>query len=180
MNSFYGGKVGPQGDCVKNILEVLTSDCGARNDSNTKKYIIENYNDIPEGAVKILIYSLELPTGEIFYYYLSQSINNISTISADNNNGKLNFTFENGNILKIDYPFISYIGLGTGNQSDKIIVKIKQGTIETSYEIGRPTLEIPEGTPVINYFVRIDSKTNVEDAEQYKDNDGEIIFIMAD
>lgn len=176
MNSFYGGKVGPQGDCVKNILEVLASDCGARNDSNTKKYILENYNDdIPKGAVKILIYSLELPTGEIFYYYLSHSINNISTISADNNNGKLNFTFENGKILKIDYPFISYIGLGTGNQSDKIIVRIKQGTIETSYEIGKPT--IPEGTPVINYFVRIDSKTNVEDAGQYKDNNGEIIFI---
>lgn len=178
MNSFYGGKVGPQGDCVKNILEVLPSDCGSRNDSNTKKYIIENYDDIPEGAVKILIYSLKLPTGEIFYYYLSQSITNISTISADSNNGKLNFTFENGNILKIDYPFISYIGLGTGNQSDKIIVKIKQGTNETSYEIGRPTLKIPEGTPVINYFVRIDSKTNVEDAGNYKDSDGEIIFIM--
>lgn len=177
MNSFYGGKVGPQGDCVKNILEVLTSDCGARNDSNTKKYIIENYNDIPEGAVKILIYSLELPTGEIFYYYLSQSINNISTISADNNNGKLNFTFENGNILKIDYPFISYIGLGTDNQSNKIIVKIKQGTIETSYEIGKPTLEIQAGAIVNNSFVCIDSKTNVEDAEKYKDN-GEIIFIM--
>ena len=43
MNSFYGGKVGPQGDCVKNILEVLASDCGARNDSNTKKYILENF-----------------------------------------------------------------------------------------------------------------------------------------
>lgn len=177
MNSFYGGKVGPQGDCVKNILEVLTSDCGSRNDSDTKKYIIENYNDIPEGAVKILIYSLELPTGEIFYYYLSQSINNISTISADNNNGKLNFTFENGNILKIDYPFISYIGLGTDNQSNKIIVKIKQGTIETSYEIGKPTLEIQAGAIVNNSFVCIDSKTNVEDAEKYKDN-GEIIFIM--
>lgn len=178
MNSFYGGKVGPQGDCVKNILEVLTNDCGLRSDTDTKKYIIENYNDIPEGTVKILIYSLQLPTGEIFYYYLSQSINNISTISADKNDGKLNFTFENGKLLKIDYPFISYIGLGEGNQSDKIIVKIKQGTIETSYEIGKPTLEIPEGTPVVNYFVRIDSKTNVEDAEQYKDNDGEIIFIM--
>lgn len=177
MNSFYGGKVGPQGDCVKNILEVLTSDCGSRNDSDTKKYIIENYNDIPEGAVKILIYSLKLPTGEIFYYYLSQSINNISTISADNNNGKLNFTFENGNILKIDYPFISYIGLGTDNQSNKIIVKIKQGTIETSYEIGKPTLEIQAGAIVNNSFVCIDSKTNVEDAEKYKDN-GEIIFIM--
>lgn len=175
MNSFYGGKVGPQGDCVKNILEVLPRDCGSRNDSNTKKYIIENYDDIPKEAVKILIYSLELPTGEIFYYYLSQSITNISKISADNNNGKLNFTFENGKILKIDYPFISYIGLGTGNQSDKIIVRIKQGTIETSYEVGKPT--IPKGTPVINYFVRIDSKTNVEDAGQYKDNNGEIIFI---
>lgn len=178
MNSFYGGKVGPQGDCVKNILEVLTSDCGARNDADTKKYIIENYNDIPQGEIKIFIYSLQLPTGEIFYYYLSQSINNISTISADNNNGKLNFTFENGKILKIDYPFISYIGLGEGNQSDKIIVKIKQGTIETSYEIGKPTLEIPEGTPVVNYFVRIDSKANVEDAGQYTSNNEEIVLIM--